>query len=244
MISDLLPVRSGPLAWLVRRAWFLENELLLLPALVPRGGVCVDVGAGNGVYTVALARLVGPSGTVHAVEPQPFALRNLRAVRTLLRLHNVSLHPVALADWQGQTRLVVPQRLLRVHGRAYVWDGAGEPNVSPEEFRNADGMAVRVTTLDALLDDLDPPVLHLIKCDVEGAELRLLHGARDTLARYRPTLLIEIEDRHTAKYGHRACDVFKWMADQGYHATALLDDHSHPSPAPVPGIRNYLFRPV
>ncbi len=55
-------VATGPLAELVRRTWFLEDELLLLRALVPRGSVCLDVGAANGIYTALLARLVGPRG--------------------------------------------------------------------------------------------------------------------------------------------------------------------------------------
>ncbi|MGH8930742.1 MAG: FkbM family methyltransferase [Egibacteraceae bacterium] len=243
MSDDSLSVGSGPLAWLVRRAWFLEDELLLLPRLAPRGGICVDAGAANGVYTVALARLVGPTGIVHAVEPQPFAYRNLRAIRRLLRLRNVSLHPIALADRQGRTRMLVPRRLLRVHGRAYLWDEAGEPTIYPDEFRGVDGLSVPMTTLDALVSEWELPALHLIKCDVEGAELRLLKGAHDTIARYRPALLIEVEERHTAKYGHHAREVFAWLADRGYSATALRGGRPYAVSDLVPGIRNYLWRP-
>lgn len=237
-------VATGPLAELVRRTWFLEDELLLLRALVPRGSVCLDVGAANGIYTALLARLVGPRGAVHAIEPQPFALRNLRAVRALLRSRQVTLHQLALADRHGELRLVVPRRLLQVHGRAYLWDADADPHVYTDEFRGVDDLTVPTTTLDALVEELDLPSLAFVKVDVEGAELRLLHGAAATIARHRPALLIEVEDRHTQKYGHTAAEVFGWFADRDYRAEALISGSLRDVTGTVPGVRNYLFRPA
>lgn len=239
-----LTLPTGPLAALVRRTGILEDELLLLPKLVPRGGVCLDIGAANGIYTAVLARLVGPRGVVHAVEPQPFNVRNLRLVQRALGLRNVRLHQLALADRSGELRLVVPRRRFHVHGRAYLWDGDGDPHVYTDEFRGVDGYTVPTTTLDALAGELNLPSLAFVKCDVEGAELRLLHGAETTVARHRPTLLIEVEERHTAKYGHRAAEVFAWLAGRGYAASALAGRTVRAVTSPLPGVRNYLFRPA
>src|SRR6478735_1787213 len=47
------------------------EELDFLRAYTPPGGVCVDVGANVGTYAMPLARHVGPSGKVIAVEPHP-----------------------------------------------------------------------------------------------------------------------------------------------------------------------------
>jgi hypothetical protein len=46
------------------------------------------------------------------------------------------------------------------------------------------------------LDDLRLDNIGCIKIDVEGHELAVLKGATDTIARNRPALLVEAEERH------------------------------------------------
>ena len=65
--------------WLVRESRQREEDCrLLLQALAIKPGqqIC-DIGFGNGFYTLELARMVGPSGTVYAVDIQPEMLRML-----------------------------------------------------------------------------------------------------------------------------------------------------------------------
>ena len=65
--------------WLVRESRQREEDCrLLLQALAIKPGqqIC-DIGCGNGFYTLELARMVGPSGTVYAVDIQPEMLRML-----------------------------------------------------------------------------------------------------------------------------------------------------------------------
>ena len=66
-------------AWLVRESRQREEDCrLLLEALdVRRGQTLCDMGCGNGFYTLELARRVGPTGTVYAVDIQPEMLRLL-----------------------------------------------------------------------------------------------------------------------------------------------------------------------
>ncbi|HEV8235797.1 MAG TPA: hypothetical protein VGP84_14405, partial [Gemmatimonadaceae bacterium] len=52
---------------------------LIAPA-IKDGQRWADLGAGTGTFTAALARLVGPSGTVHAVEQDATATRALEAL--------------------------------------------------------------------------------------------------------------------------------------------------------------------
>lgn len=65
--------------WLVRESRQREEDCrLLLEALEVKPGQTVcDLGCGNGFYTLELARLVGPRGTVYAVDIQPEMLRML-----------------------------------------------------------------------------------------------------------------------------------------------------------------------
>ena len=60
-----------------------ERELRLLPGIVRRGDVCLDIGASLGVYSMTLAAIVGRRGAVHAVEPRRSAARRLRRLATI-----------------------------------------------------------------------------------------------------------------------------------------------------------------
>ncbi|PVZ10895.1 FkbM family methyltransferase [Actinomycetospora cinnamomea] len=225
-----------------RRRLVVEKEILGLAELVGPGDVCLDVGAEFGLYTHVLADLVGPSGAVHAFEPQRAAHRALQLGVRAAGLSWVALHRVALGAAPGTAHLSVPRRRgLPVHGRAYLTAGARDDGPN-REFSRHRLEAVPVETVDAIVADLGLPRVRLVKADVEGAEGALLDGAAATLAHHRPHLLLEIEDRHTRKYGVRAAELFDRLTDRGYRACTWSAGWR-----PVAGIvdteRNYLFSP-
>ncbi|MFM1904097.1 MAG: Ubiquinone/menaquinone biosynthesis C-methyltransferase UbiE [Planctomycetota bacterium] len=77
--------------WLVRESRQREEDCRLLIealAIEPGQSVC-DIGCGNGFYTLELARLVGPEGTVYAVDIQPEMLRMLAARAAAAGLANI-----------------------------------------------------------------------------------------------------------------------------------------------------------
>lgn len=79
--------------WLVRESRQREEDCeLLLKALSLQPGQAVcDMGCGNGFYTVELARLVGPTGKVYAVDIQPEMLKLLQRRAEAERLENIEL---------------------------------------------------------------------------------------------------------------------------------------------------------
>lgn len=232
---------------LTRAAPFLEDELVVLRDLVPAGGTAVDVGANRGIYMTWLSLLVGDHGRVVALEPQPGPLRTARLLRRALGLDNVTLLQRGLGDTEARLQLVVPYRWgLPVYGRAFLGDAPDLGQADLAEFHSNRSRQVRVTTLDTLAADLALGSVDFIKCDIEGAELRMLQGGSATIARHRPTLLLEIEDRHVAKYGHRGDDVVAWLTERDYGVHVL--DHRSPDDLVevervTPAYRNYLFLP-
>jgi FkbM family methyltransferase len=226
-----------------RRGTVVEKEILGLAALVGPGDVCLDVGAEFGLYTHVLADIVGPTGTVHAFEPQRAAHRALELGVRAAGLDWVHLHRVALGAEPGREDLSVPRRRgLPVHGRAYLTVGAQDAGPN-SEFAGYRLESVAVETLDTVVADLGPERVTLVKADVEGAEGALIHGAAGVLAVHRPHLLLEIEDRHTRKYGVTAAAVFARLTGTlGYRAYTWSAGWQ-----PVAGIvdteRNYLFSP-
>jgi FkbM family methyltransferase len=221
-----------------RRAPFVEDEVLGLDQLVGPGAVCLDVGAEYGLYTWSLADLVGPAGSVHAVEPQPDLGRLLLFGRRLVGARNVTVHRLALGDEPGAGHLSQPSRGgMRVHGRTFLADGTHGLG-SNAEFSRHRSIDVRVDTLDDLVTRLGLTRLDLMKADVEGAEDRLLAGGAATLRRFRPHLLIELEDRHLERFDTSVDAVVERLKDVGY--TPSHWEHGDWRPGIVG--RNVLFR--
>lgn len=74
----------------------LQSEPLPLGDI--RGWNCWDLGAHYGLYSIGLARRVGPTGEVGAFEPNPLSFRRLTYHRRLNRLPQLKLFPLAVSD--------------------------------------------------------------------------------------------------------------------------------------------------
>ena len=148
-----------------------------------RGQVVCDIGSASGFYAVIAARAVGSTGLVVAFEPLPESVARLRHNISLNAFTNVTVLPLAVGDTVG-TATLVP-------GRA---EGQARLAASLSAGEAAASLEVEVMTIDRLVDEGVIPVPDIIKLDVEGAEIAVLIGARQTLALRKPTLLIECHD--------------------------------------------------
>lgn len=243
VVSRRLRAADAVLAAGARRLACVESEVRGLAAVVGRGDVCIDVGAEYGLYTVPLARLVGASGHVVAVEPTATLAQWLRRTTRLLGARSVTVAPVALGAEPGRGELSVPRRWsLPVHGRSYLVNGSihAGPNV---EFASTTAMPVRVQTLDGMCHELGVDRLDFVKADVEGAELAVLSGA-EIVWQQRTTIMLEIEDRHLNRYGKRAADVLNLLSDKGYLMYGWVGERWQALTGLRPGLRNYLFVPA
>jgi FkbM family methyltransferase len=171
--------------------WLREHDTSAraVEELVEPGGVALDIGADVGTFTWALRRRVGPRGEVHAFEPNPRDAATLERVRG--EHANVHIHRLALSDRQGTLPLRVPVS----GGRPRSEMGSLEASHAQLPGGQSITFEVQVERLDDVLGSAARSV-DFIKCDVEGHEDRVLDGATGTLERFRPNVLIEIEQRH------------------------------------------------
>jgi FkbM family methyltransferase len=227
---------------LASKTRYVEAEILGLGSLVGPGNVCVDVGAAAGLYTLALSRLVGPAGAVHSIEPLTFAHPVWSRVLGTGSSANVRRHALALGREPGSGMMSVPSgRFLRVTGRSFLdcqTSGLG----SNAEFARHSQVEVEVETLDGLCRRTGMERLDFIKIDVEGAELQILQGGADAIAGFRPTLLVEIEARHTDRYQYAPDDIVSWLGQRGYTMHVWQRSWSEAERV-CSDARNYLFRP-
>jgi len=142
---------------------------------VAPGAVALDVGANVGAYSVLLGQWVGPTGRVFAFEPEPSAFQGLSRHVAMNGL-DVIVHPipVALSDHEGMARLVVSATAGEARIGGVVRAGRPDPP----------GTTTRVTTIDRFCAERGI-VPSFLKIDVEGLELAVLRGARDTIRRRR-----------------------------------------------------------
>jgi FkbM family methyltransferase len=196
---------EGPLM-----AWFAAS--------VVRGETWLDVGAHYGYTAIGLCRLVGSNGRVYAFEPVVSTAGHLARTRALNHLSNLSVVPLALGD--GRLREV---QVPFLRGMA-----------APGAAGAADGSMFVIG-----LDEFWPMVtgeapIHGVKIDVQGMELDCLRGMRETLARWRPKLVVEVHPgvdrvelrRVVEAAGYRPGGVPIDPAP-GDGPAAFLDDHSY-----------------
>ena len=176
---------------------YIDPEMGLLPFLVDRSRLSLDVGANVGLFTYYLARY---SPHVHAFEPNPLPFDVLKSVAD----SNVTLHHMALTDHSGDVELVVPR------GRKG-WTNNG---ASLEHEHKGEFALVKVP--GRRIDDLGLTGIGFIKIDVEGHEHAVLKGALDVLRRDRPNLFIENEYAHAGTAAQGVFDLLRGLDYDGF----------------------------
>ncbi len=173
--------------------------------------VFFDVGANVGfVSLLACTTIPASQGKVyaHCFEPDPGVFEWLSMNRQLNSQLDIAVNSVAVGAQKGEGELTVSAR----SGWSTM---AQEP---PEGFSflpKAGKIKVHVTTLDIYCreHELSPAV---IKIDVEGLETAVLMGARETLKKYRPFILIEFNPLRLAAAGTSGEELIEKLSELDY----------------------------
>lgn len=168
----------------------VEPEFDILASLVAPGDLVIDVGANVGHYTLRLAELVGPTGHVLALEPIGETFSILCANTLVRRLRNVTLLNVAASDHTELVAMSLPRE-----------------NGAPNYYQAQISARGEHSALSVPLDAIGLERVAFIKIDVEGHELAVLNGARETIERDHPSLVVE---------GSARCEAANWLRDHGY----------------------------
>lgn len=160
----------------------VQRALMGLGGGTITGWNCWDLGAHYGIYSVALARRVGPTGQVAAFEPNPVSFARLERHRRMNRLSWLKAYEAAVSDKAGTSELLNDSVPDSTTSHLRYGDEGRNPSTSQ--------VSVRTLRLDSLVEsgELRPP--HFIKMDVEGHGHSAIEGMRRTLQASRPKLLI------------------------------------------------------
>lgn len=184
---------------------------ITLKRLLAPGMVVVDAGANVGEIAMISAKVVGPSGRVYAFEPVGAIADQLQRNLDLNALSNISVIRLGLSDREGSGSMFHSETRFRdgsVHG------GLATLYATTERARLAED--VRLTTLDSFSERAGLSRLDVVKLDIEGAELPALMGAQASLQRFRPYLIIEVQETTSRAAGYEAAEILRFLEPLGY----------------------------
>lgn len=182
----------------------------LFTRLLNPGDTVLDLGANHGVYALIAAQAVGPSGRVHAFEPNP---RLAHLVDMSLRLNGfgwAQAHAVGASDEAGTAKLVFTDS----------FSGGGAVASDAADARRP-GVECRLVMLDEIFADpaFRPDV---VKMDVEGHEGRVLRGMRGILARSPGIrIMMEFAPEMMARSGVPVTEVVALLSGLGLNAWTI-----------------------
>lgn len=179
-----------------------------------KGSTVIDVGSHIGTWSVPMGESVGVLGTVISIEPDP---ELCECIKHNMRLIDCRSSIIESAVWEESGTIVFLRNM----------ENRGSSGVDPESKNRGHHIDMEVTSIK--IDDLSLSEVSFIKMDIEGAELKGLKGANETLKAFRPVLFIETVPSAPQFFGSSLEEMYDWLRSAGYRLTF------YPLPSGVPG---------
>jgi FkbM family methyltransferase len=204
----------------------LQAEMMALGNGDIRGWACWDLGAHFGLYSVGLARRVGPRGEIAAFEPNPASFARLERHRRMNRLTWLKLFPAAVSDHNRGAELFTYGELGTTTTHL-PYDG---------ETRTTDvgALSIRTIRLDDLVNRGELRVPNFIKVDVEGHGHHAIAGMREALRTSRPIIIMAF---HSPQEITGTMEILEPL---GY---TWRESGTHPFAVEIISGRDYVFLP-
>lgn len=205
-------IRASRLYSVPKTGTFEKKETEYLTGLIHEGFVCIDIGASFGWYTIILSKLVGQKGHIYAFEPLPENYSVLVENIKENQLKNVTTFTVALGDTKKSAKLYLPD--VGVSG-----------SLKLHKFRNNyDEINCEIDTFDSIVEKECIEKIDFIKADIEGGEYAFLKGAINSIKKFMPFIMLEIQENSTKLFGYEPNDIFSLLEDLNYKAYYIGDN--------------------
>lgn len=152
--------------------------------LIKKGDNIIDGGANQGIFSLAFGKKVGRTGTIFAVEPFKYCIKQIKHNSKINNLKNIKTIQCCLYNREKTTQIDYSQGI----GSASIVRNFG----TKKKY-------VRTIQLDTLKKKNSLKAINFIKLDIEGAELFALQGAKMILEKDKPTLSVECEKKDFIK---------------------------------------------
>ena len=171
--------------------------------------IVFDIGANIGSHTLPLARLVGPRGKVFAFEPTDFALKKLR---TNLALNNhLEKSIVLIKAFVGANTDARP--VDSVYASWNLDDKEADPVHGAIAFSIKE---TPIVTVDEFVVTNSIQRVDIFKIDVDGFEVDVVKGAKETIRKFKPYIIIELCPFIFEKYGFNIDELIQFFIANNY----------------------------
>lgn len=215
-----------------------ENEIKLVKKFVNKDSDCIDIGVYRGVYTYEMSKY---AKVVHSFEANPIIFENLK--KNLMKLKkNINFHNFALSNKNEKVELKIPIRNSNSSKDNYKeYYKLGRATIHEDNaIQNYEKFIIDGKKLD---DCNFKNKISLIKIDVEGHEIPVIEGGMKTILDNKPTLIVEIEERHS---NQKVSFAINFINSIGYKSFYFLDDKLKTTDEldDLNKCRNYIFLPI
>jgi len=181
---------------------------LYLQQLSP-GNHVLDIGSNIGYWLLMAEQAIGESGRILGFEPAAGVYSILQGNIARSGYKNIHVLPCAVGATNGTAQFYqseVPN-----------WGSL----IQQDSLKQTRTIDVEVRKLEDILTEFPDFHPHVLRMDLEGAELMVLKSGREMLARYKPCLFVEF---HPAVVGWPAIrEALFWLRDLGYSSGALIE---------------------
>lgn len=177
---------------------------------------CVDVGCHKG-EVLDIMRQAAPEGHHFGFEPIPDLFHHLQAK---YQGSACTISAIALSDKKGTSTF------------NYVVSNPSYSGLVKRDYDRPNEKDTTITVQTDRLDDVLPAdqSVDLIKIDVEGGELLVLTGARQTLTRNRPVVIFEHGMGAAEHYGSSPDQVYDFLSECGLQVSLMSRWLNHKAP--------------
>ena len=196
-----------------------KSMVNLFTGSVTEGMTVVDIGAHFGYYTLLAARAVGIKGKVFCFEPEPsnyaLLLKNIEENN----YNNVVPIQKAVTNTTGSIKLFIAK------------DPSGHSIACDNPLQKA--IDIDSITLDDFFRGREYPI-DVIKVDVEGAEMTILQGMRNIIAKNRQlNIFTEFNPGALTRTGYSPKEYFRLLTDYGFQIYMINEQKQSLEPAEV-----------
>ncbi len=169
-----------------------KNSVPLILHHIKEGDTVIDAGSNIGSHTLAYAQKVGKKGSVLAFEPNK---KNFDCLEYNLKDYdNTEVFNWGLSDEACKIKM------------------NDVPTNAGMSYAEKAKKGIKCVTIDSLeLERLD-----FCKIDTEGMEYKILKGAEQTIRKYRPVMVIEINNFALNRNGTSDNDIYIYLIELGY----------------------------
>lgn len=183
-----------------------RTEKKVLEKIIHNPTIIFDIGANIGWYSLLFAKNY-TKARIYSFEPikysYNFCLENIH----LNNIHNIKLYNYGLSNKNGiETFFFSPETSALASNKNIIG------------YKNVKRCDNKVLTLDSFVDLNNISEIDFIKCDVEGAELKVLEGALESIKKFQSIIFLELFHEWSKLYDYHPMAVFKLLFKLGYEA--------------------------